>query len=378
MIALQDYLNRKELSNKARDEVLIVLSKIDYNTVDLNEVVQALLKFPCDICYKFTRQLFVSFDTDIQTQILNIFDKNVKPIKYSHIFCFCAAMFENGMNTAYSVLKSEMSKVLCGKEINKQIFQCLERAIPIIKSDFMWSKFEGWDERSLNLYSAFLYGFIEYTKKEQYKKYLIMWFNNNDHKLPKSYLNEVAEKNQASADESILQTTPQGNSRKSITELTEEINIEYLSIVSQLKDASENNNTLNLDLDKAKKQIVSLQNSLRNESDSSKKLISDNELLKTKLVESEKMLKEYISLIAEYREQILQLTSKYSNVESAYEHAGQQEVDTLRNKIKSRLSSEYEKYKEIKAKEPDLDYYEMLLLMLDEIYKVLKKNGISF
>ena len=70
--------------------------------------------------------------------------------------------------------------------------------------------------------------------------------------------------------------------------------------------------------------------------------------------------------------------TKLNNVESAFGQAGQTEIDALKGNIRKRLSLEYEKYIEIKDKTPDLGYYEILLAVLEDVFRALKKNGITF
>ncbi len=50
----------------------------------------------------------------------------------------------------------------------------------------------------------------------------------------------------------------------------------------------------------------------------------------------------------------------------------------MKGQIKKRLATGYSKYVELKEKAPDLDYYVILLDMLDEVYHVLSKNDIKF
>lgn len=76
------------------------------------------------------------------------------------------------------------------------------------------------------------------------------------------------------------------------------------------------------------------------------------------------------------RERIL--SERLEDLYSAYCHAGDTKVATLKGDIKRRLGSEYDKFLELKGKEPDLDYYEVLIYMVEDIFKSLKKVGIEF
>lgn len=76
------------------------------------------------------------------------------------------------------------------------------------------------------------------------------------------------------------------------------------------------------------------------------------------------------------RERIL--SEQLENLYSAYCHAGEMEVSALKGDIKRRLGSTYDKFLELRDKEPDLDYYEILVYMVEDIFRSLKRVGVEF
>ena len=88
-------------------------------------------------------------------------------------------------------------------------------------------------------------------------------------------------------------------------------------------------------------------------------------------------IKELQKQIAELQSENKKLAANLNNIESAFKHAGETEISYLKGQLSRRLSSEYNKFLYVKDREPDIIFYEMFVDMLDGIFKVLKKNGIS-
>lgn len=84
------------------------------------------------------------------------------------------------------------------------------------------------------------------------------------------------------------------------------------------------------------------------------------------------------SQIAKKSSEIEDLTGRLKNFSNAGEFSKNQEIERLKNNIGRAVRLEYSDYNEIKKDTFSTDNYEALKLMLDNIFKALRKNDIDF
>ena len=71
------------------------------------------------------------------------------------------------------------------------------------------------------------------------------------------------------------------------------------------------------------------------------------------------------------------MDNAYEDIISVAKESSRMEMAYLKHDIGKRLACEYQKYLTIQQKEPDMDYYDILLNIVGYIFKVLGKHGIT-
>ncbi|MDE6666750.1 MAG: hypothetical protein K2K38_00210 [Clostridia bacterium] len=388
---LNEYLNRKELSKKAVDEIIAILVENNYSSKEqveeLAEVLfglkpNAIYAFLCKYFEKIPDEYFVLF---IET-CLNAINSN----KFTHAFGLSVALSnQSKMAEANKVISYLVQNYIPVKKANKQIYASFERAMHYDGAECFFAKWSGNDERIKNGYRTLLIEFLKEYPVPQYADCVTKWFNVNDIPIHSSEQEVIVVAlktlNNESGDEKEVAVSASAKKSKTvdlaqipIAQLLAAVNNQALQLSNKINEIESEHKKLKgrevfltdklksaeLSLKTAEVTISSLQEKVKTEEH------TINHLNRNLSVATEK--------ITELNQVIEELNGKIENVESAYGHAGQQEIDFLKGEIKKRLASEYSKYIELKSKAPDLDYYDILLDMIDEIYHVLGKNGIKF
>jgi len=253
------------------------------------------------------------------------------------------------------------------KSIDKTVRDCT--FTPFIQ------KFDEDKRRHLNIFAAFLLKYFDYIKNDKIILKIIEFHSLNDLQMPqdlptapiegvqddkKNMEKKATIKKPLSFDELIALATEKYNELSAAkTAQDEQLKITECELKKSKTELLEKN----VEISDLKNKLYSTQN----QSDILKEKLEreQTELSKTKI---EKTDLEKVNA---------NLQSRLTNIASGYGAAGQQEMDSLKGKLTSRLKVSFDKYAEIKSKQPDLDYYEVLILILDEIQKTLKKNGIE-
>lgn len=367
---IREYTKKKVLSNKAKLELLEILKEIDFeNTDEIHDIVTELLNLNASILSDFVFHL----DKETSNAVVKEIDCN-NANKALHIYMVVISLGRIGnKETASCLLERFISNSVLDKKVNKQVYIGLEKALNCEGSDILTAECINWVERNKNCFRNVWVGAAGYIQNDEFAKHVLKWFENN-HVV-------MVEKERAL----ILKTK---NSNESQEYKDSPVALSELGIDDLLRELAKKIGDLKK-IGSERDELSSICETLKNENSKLKKDFVRCELEKGVLVKSkeelgeekaglEKQVCELRDLLKESRDETRKTQSKLSNVESAYGQAGQTQVDLLVGKIKKRLSSEYEKYLEIKTKEPDMDYYDVLMAMLDEVYRVLKKNGITF
>lgn len=390
---LNEYLSRKELNKKATKEVVAILVEYDYASKEMiEELVEALFELKSNAIYEFVCNQFNKIPDEYVGLFIVLCQKAINPNKFSHVFCLIVALCKQAKTTEANLILSYLiQNYVLIKKVNKQIYASFDRTMNYAGSECLFTKWVGEDERIKNGYRKLLIEFLKAYPKPEYAGKVTQWFNSNEitiHSseqeviavaLEQSNEEELADKKGATEVPSSAKKKESVNLTKiPIAQLLEAVNEQSLQFDKKIGELETENKELkkseSLVTDKLKSAELSLKTaeltitSLREKIATQEHTIGD---LNKELSASNGKIKELNQVIDE-------LNSKLTNVESAYGHAGQQEIDFLKGQIKKRLASEYLKYVELKGKSPDLDYYDILLDMLDEIYHVLSKNGIKF
>lgn len=389
---LNTYLGRKELSKKAIDEVNVILAESEYVSKEtVEELVEVLFRLKPDVIYAYVCNQLEKVSDEQLDYFIELCQKAINPNKFTHAFglsiALCKRLKNRESNTIISYL---VQNYILIKKVNKQIYVSFERALHYDGADCFFTKWTGEDARIKNGYRKLLIEFLSVYPNPEYADSVTKWYNVNGLTIHSSEQEIIAA--------ALKQTNTQFFAHKEIAEvhasppkkdLGDLVQIPLAQLLEAVNDKSlqlskkadelefENKKLKNTEVsltDKLKSAELSLKaaentiTSLHERINANENTIAD---LKRDLFADTEKIKQLNTVIDE-------LNSKLTNVESAYGYAGQQEIDFLKGQIKKRLTLEYSKYLELKEKSPDLDYYDILLDMLDEIYHVLSKNGIKF
>ena len=370
---IAEYTKRKELSNKAKSELVELLKGINFNNKqEIQDIVSELFKLHSDVL----RALVTSLDEEKLKILVNEIDfKNLN--KSFHIYVIASTLFKEGRtDSGKNILEQFITSNPFTGKINKQVFLGLDKALALDGSDVFMCRHSEWTLRNRETLRKIWIEAAIYLQKDSFSQCAMQWFKNNDIVLKPAEAAVLVKPNNEAVD---AQQTKTDDTSVRLQELSTKLLLEELE--NRLRNSEEikkerdeiKASTLMLkeDLTKQKNEIVSLQ-------EKNNTIVNTNNELKNAVAKLENQLIESKQMLNDSQNEEKKLLMKLDNVESAYSHAGQMEVSAIVGKIKSRLASAHEKYIEIKAKEPDIDYYDVLLDILDEIFKVLKKNGIVF
>ncbi len=377
---IQEYAKRKELSTKAKKELISILQNVDFsNEKELKEIVLALYGVHPDMLSGFV------LETSIENaeKIKNALDyKNAN--KALHVYVAAIAFSRIGQEkSASEILEQFIAENAFGKKINKQVHIGLDKALNYECAEkVILRECRDWKPRNISGFRKIWIEAAAYLKNNKFSQRVLLWFENNKIAPTQVEAGVLLSENNPITQEKIVKADD-----KPTAKTVENATIEEL--VESLSKKAIALNALFLATNKEKEDLLGQNLFIKNE------LLNIKQELAQKVTELKRVSEEktelegkYVALQKELKKTKMELIAsleegkktqlKLENVESAYGQAGQTEIDSIIGKIKSRLASEYEKYMEIKAKEPDLDYYDIILAMLDEIYRVLKKNGIAF
>ena len=365
---IKEYSKRKELSNKAKSELFDILKDIDFSDkLELKNIVAELFNFNASVLGSF----ILTLNEDQSNLLVEEIDCG-NASKSLHIYNVVVSLYKIGNSiAAKNLLEKFVSFNANSVKTNKQIFIGLEKVLETEDSEILTGECVEWNQRSFNCFRKIWVDAVEYLKSEKLSQKAIQWFKNNK-LMPSQRESELLkvvkqEEKQETKEETVLNNI-------SIEKLLEEINRKFKDLENIKREKLEVvllNETLKDEVKNLKQEIFKQQDSFNKIAEAKENREKENENLSKKIIDLKNQLNNQ-------EEEICKLRSKLENVESAFCQAGQTEVDSIVSKIKSRLASEHEKYLEIRKKEPDMDYYEIILSMLDEIYRVLKKNGIIF
>lgn len=390
---LNDYLNRKDLSKKAIEEVISIIAEQQYSTIEMiEELVEVLFGLKANAIYSFVCKRFRVVPDEFLAIFIDFCQNAINPNRFMHAFVLAIALCKQDKFVESNLILSYLvQNYILVQKINKQVYASLERAMHFDGADCLFMKWLGENARARNGYRKLLIEFLKVYPDVKYVDNVIRWFNVNDitiHSSEQAVIGmaqgqtKITSRQESRDEIGMVASTQKKESVDLINiplkQLLDAVNNQCWQLSKKMKNLGAENTVLKKAqsalTDKIKSTELSLMTteSTINELNEKIKLqeftISD---LNRNLLGSRERIKELNAIISE-------LNNKLSNVESAYGHAGQQEIDYLKGQIKKRLASEYSKYLEVKDKTPDLDYYDILLDMLDEIYHVLDKNGIKF
>lgn len=378
---LESYISRKELSKKAVDEICKIIVSEEYSTdEEINSLVKVLLKLKSVVLYSFITSGAKVLNKEVAAKIVSRIDVS-NPQKAGHIYCMAIALDKANFTAEANSLLLKFVRTNVSKKMSNQLIEGFKQAIKYGYDTFLFSKFEGWTSRDINLYGLLLNKSAEVLDDIQFTEAVKACADKNSAMIG----NPVKESNEVSHDvrqvpivkdpikETINIALPEQKESKSSLSLDE-----IFSLLKQKFEESQNIiKSKDSELNELKATITNLKAGYLDLESRDKKLATLYENEHSKLVSAETSIKKFQQKLTEAETELADLNSKLSNVVSAYGQAGQNEIDSMKENISRRLTSEYKKYQEIKAKGVDIDYYDMLIFILDEVFKVLKKNGIA-
>ena len=371
---LEVYIARKELSAKAIKEAADILTTGEYSSEDdMLKLSAVLLKLNPDVLYNFFTSGSAVVTEELIERLIGSIDVQ-NPVKAGHIYVAVIALAKAGyVSQASSLLMRFVRTNLPKKSENKLLRDGFRRTIKYGADSYLFVQLDGWSDREINLYTMFLSKCAQHLNDSEFTEAVEKFCRNNGKNfVPRS--EEDVEEKVPKSDTDDCQTL------KSIDKVPNELDVDELltllkskitamqgALRSQCKDVQELR-TENLAL---KNSNMSLMSELE-------KFKAQNSDLREKTWDLENKVKGLTGELGEAKNALESYRAKINNIESAFGQAGQTEIDALKGDIRKRLSSEYEKYIEIRDKTPDLGYYEILLAVLEDTFRVLKKNGIAF
>ncbi len=389
---LNDYLNRKDLSKKALDEIIAILDRNNYSSNEtVEELVECLFSLKSDVIYAFVSKSLKKVPDEYLGLFMEVCQKAINPNKFTHAFGLAIALFKQAEVKESNVIITFLVKnYILVKKANKQIVASFERAMHYDGAECFFIKWNNEDERIKNGYRNLLIEFLKAYPKFEYAEKVTKWFNVNGITIHNSEQEVIAvalkSLNGESTNEKEVTNTPVSAKKNGsvdlakipLAQLLEAVNDRSLQLYKKIEELETENKEL-------KKNDGLLSGKIKSDELSLKAAENTLTSLREKIVAHERTIRDLNKNLSVANNEIKRLNnviddinSKLKNVESAYGHAGQQEIDFLKGQIKKRLATGYSKYVELKEKAPDLDYYVILLDMLDEVYHVLSKNGIKF
>lgn len=390
---VNDYLNRKELSKKAIEEIVSILAKNDFSSKEIvEELVEILFALKADVVYRFVCKQLNKIPEDLLGLFVELCQKAINTSKFNHAFLLAVAFNKREkISGFYAIVSYLIQNYVLVSKVNKQIYFSFERALHYDGADCFFEKWAGVDERTRNGFRRLLVEFLGCYPKPEYAERVTKWFHTNGMAIHSSEQEIIARAMQQTIKPKDTDTkATESNQVQEKKETT--VDLAQIPII-HLLEAVQSQAVLLLkkadNLEEANKKLQESEASLTAKMQSTAlslkaanlEITTLGDKVKTQEYIIERLNRELFSAskkMEELNKTIEDLTGKLFNLESAYVHAGQQEIDFIKGQIKKRLAAEHTKYVELKDREPDLDYYVILLDMLEEIFYVLNKNGIKF
>ena len=364
---LETYINRKELSGKAIKEVVDILTSKDYSSEDdFNELLKILLKLRSEVIFSFvTSKAPVISESLIKGIGETIVVDN--PVKSGHIYAAVIAFAKiNYLECANNLLRRFVVTNIKGK-LDKRLSDGFKRVICYGFDTYIFSKLEGWDSRELMLYGRLLTEASELINNSDFTAAVAKCFELNGINI------------NLSADKIVAETdAPVKSPKASIDSANLDLGTLTGLLIKKISEIEEDNKTKGNDLFHLRSENLELKNKVADLTSRCERVTEQNNGYCQKIVEFESIIRKLKAELEEAESALSVHKERLDNVESAFGQAGQTEIDALKGAIKQRIAPEYAKYRELLDKDPDMAYYEILLAMLNDIFRALKKNGISF
>ena len=375
---LKEYAQKKGISKKMKSEILEILETVNFE--DKNEiqaVVNELFNMPAEII----RDFILTLDEEKSNLLLVEIDYN-QANKALHFYLIAVALHKIGNKvTANKVLEQFIFQNAFEKVVNKNLYLSLEKALSLGGADVLTGECEGWEIRNVNGFRKLWNDASGYINKDEFSKFALQWIQNNKFELTQRELDLYVKKEGQETKGDQTQNTENSPSVKEqiLQELTiNELFNQLSKKIKDLKKIKDERDVLLTEKEAYQNEILKLKHQIQLQQKENEKLIAEKEGAEWMVKERERQLDEHKNSLREREEEVKKYKMKLENVESAYGQAGQNEIDAILGKIKKKLADDYETYLELKDKEPDIEYYDVLMLMLDTVFKTLKKYGITF
>lgn len=334
---------------------------------NLGYVVNALVELNYAITEIYFKNIFPTLDEQQKTDLIDQFllndkvNKNAANFGINRGLIIINALLGAGNNDKYlhNILRF-CAKRAYGKDSYQKAGELLFKAcFKKTEKKLLLVDYSTWQESELRTLSAWIEVAVSKTKD----KSIIDAHNDflDKYNLPKVKKTEM-DKEAGTETNGVFNRKPQKENDKSSTlpkekiiRLINDIQLEasnLLQTVEASKSTIEKLNNEKMELDKRMLDLVSTNNQLKAEIEEHLQKISDNE------------------------NKINELNVRLMNAFDADKAQQNFELISLKNDLVRRLKIDYEDYKILAAKEPNLQYYEALLGIIESIFDTLGKKGI--
>ena len=418
---LTAYTEKKKLSDSAKIEIVRLLnSEAIKDREEADRLADVLLKLHADILYEYIKSCLRKVDRGLAAYFLDrVRESDGNGVK--HLVVAATASAKTGDAAQIEKFLHRLLEIYTAKKNKKQIFIDFELACRYDGADRLFEKWNfGVADRKK--YARFLSDVSAYTKDEQFRQRIARWFEANGEPVADASKQEPSARGEKSASKAVetkrtegkqeVAGTPeipvsfaelvgrpavkeeesvheisapspkQANDRSEekpigIPALLDVLRSKFEECAGEIERVKEENQRLSEELHGRELRISELEadtRRLKTEFEAKRKQVEEGQDFIAKL---ERDLKEKGVLLEQSQKTASVLDAKLTDLENLYEYAGDNKIGELKGEISSRLALEHEKFLEIQSKGMDTDYYESLMIMLNKIFKTLKKFGID-
>jgi hypothetical protein len=367
-----------KLNKTETGEVILLLgAMLNEDTSSVKEVINALNELHYAVTREFFKTVFPTLDKRVKDDIVSAFLHSEKIIKNAKNFgmnrkiqVVNALLQINENDECLHTILKVCAKQTYGKDGGQKAGELLSKiCFEDTKDKVIILDYSTWKENELRSLSSWIGNAIAGTSDNTviaaYNAFL------EKYNLPKSKRPEVENDMLPKNSERMIKPSPKAktNNAKTSMHLEEKIIELFNDLQYEARKLINERMRLTKDIDEAKDQLEQIN---KEKADLSMQLSEEHS--RNELLQREIRLKEQQLSDAENR--ISDINNRLRNSFHADKSQQNQELMSLKNNIVKRLKLEYEDFSKISSKEPAMQYYEALKIIIENIFDTLRRNGI--
>jgi len=164
---IKEYTKRKELSNKAKEEILNMLKDVNFsNKTELKNLITELFNLNSSVLSSFILTL-----SEEQSNLL-VEEINLKNVNKSfHIYRSFISLFKIGnIKTAKNLLEKFISFNTFTGKVSKHMYIGLDKALEVDDEGFLTRECFDWNQKTFNCFRKMWVDAVEYLKDDNFSK----------------------------------------------------------------------------------------------------------------------------------------------------------------------------------------------------------------